>query len=159
MDPACLLRLTHPPKGQVKTEVNVVQDPPSAFGIPFCQQPGSLEGSVGKDASLLSLAAVLWLASCADVCPRRRIATHVHSSQINPNAQLDALYAAEKAAAQREAARTQKKLSEFASKLLRPPATGHWGLPPTKLGSQRGSHETSCVVAASFSSVCFSGFR
>lgn len=43
---------------------------------------------------------------------------HVHPSQINPNAQLDALYAAEKAAAKREAARTRKKLSEFASKLL-----------------------------------------
>jgi hypothetical protein len=42
----------------------------------------------------------------------------VHPSQINPNAQLDALYAAEKAAAKREAARTRKKLSEFASKLL-----------------------------------------
>lgn len=43
---------------------------------------------------------------------------HVHPSQVNPNAQLDALYAAEKAAAKREAARTRKKLSEFASKLL-----------------------------------------
>ena len=43
---------------------------------------------------------------------------HVHPSQINPNAQLDALYAAEKAAAKREAARTRKKLSESASKLL-----------------------------------------
>ena len=43
---------------------------------------------------------------------------HVHPSQINPHAQLDALYAAEKAAARREAARTRKKLSEFASKLL-----------------------------------------
>jgi hypothetical protein len=42
---------------------------------------------------------------------------HVHANQINPNAQLDALYAAEKAAAKREAERTRKKLSEFASKL------------------------------------------
>ncbi len=41
----------------------------------------------------------------------------VHANQINPNAQLDALYAAQKAAAQREAARTRKKLSEFASEL------------------------------------------
>ena len=42
---------------------------------------------------------------------------HVHANQINPNAQLDALYAAEKAAAQQEAARTRKKLLEFASAL------------------------------------------
>jgi hypothetical protein len=42
---------------------------------------------------------------------------HVHANQINPNAQLDALYAAEKAAAKRAAERTRKKLSEFASKL------------------------------------------
>ncbi len=41
----------------------------------------------------------------------------VHGNQINPYAQLDALYAAEKAAAKREAARTRKKLAEFASKL------------------------------------------
>jgi hypothetical protein len=41
----------------------------------------------------------------------------VHANQINANAQLDALYAAEKAAAKREAERTRKKLSEFASKL------------------------------------------
>jgi hypothetical protein len=42
---------------------------------------------------------------------------HVHASQINPNAQLDALYAAEKAAAKKETERTRKKLSEFASAL------------------------------------------
>jgi hypothetical protein len=42
---------------------------------------------------------------------------HVHASPINPNAQLDALYSAQKAAAKREAARTRKKLSEFASEL------------------------------------------
>ncbi len=41
----------------------------------------------------------------------------VHANQFNPNAQLDALYAAQKAAAQREAARTRKKLIEFASEL------------------------------------------
>jgi hypothetical protein len=41
----------------------------------------------------------------------------VHGNQINPYAQLDALRAAEKAAAKKEAARTRKKLSEFASKL------------------------------------------
>jgi len=42
---------------------------------------------------------------------------HIHASQINPNAQLDALYAAEKAAAKKETERTRKKLSEFASVL------------------------------------------
>ena len=42
---------------------------------------------------------------------------HVHFNQSNPNIQLDALYAAAKAEANREAARTRKKLSEFASKL------------------------------------------
>ena len=39
----------------------------------------------------------------------------VHSNQVNPNAQLDAIYAAQKAAAKREAARTRKKLTDFAS--------------------------------------------
>jgi hypothetical protein len=42
---------------------------------------------------------------------------HIHPNQINPNAQLDALYAAEKAAGKREAERTRKKLLEFASAL------------------------------------------
>jgi len=42
---------------------------------------------------------------------------HIHASQINPNAQLDALYTAEKAAARKETERTRKKLSEFASAL------------------------------------------
>jgi hypothetical protein len=42
---------------------------------------------------------------------------HIHPNQINPNTQLDALYAAEKAAAKREAANTRKKLLEFASEL------------------------------------------
>ncbi len=41
----------------------------------------------------------------------------VHPNQVNPNAQLDAMYAAQKAAAKREAARTRKKLIEFASEL------------------------------------------
>jgi hypothetical protein len=40
---------------------------------------------------------------------------HVHQNQISPNAQLDAMYAAQKAAAQREAERTRKKLLELAS--------------------------------------------
>jgi hypothetical protein len=42
---------------------------------------------------------------------------HVRPSQINPNAQMDALYAAERAAARREAESTRKKLLEFASEL------------------------------------------
>jgi len=42
---------------------------------------------------------------------------HVHPNQINPNTQLDALYAAEKAASKREAANTRKKLLEFAAEL------------------------------------------
>lgn len=42
---------------------------------------------------------------------------HVHTNQINPIAQFDTVCAAERAAANREAARTRKKLSEFGSKL------------------------------------------
>jgi hypothetical protein len=49
--------------------------------------------------------------------PERRIAVHIRPSQVNPNIQLDAMYAAEKAAAKQEAERTRKKLMEFASKL------------------------------------------
>ncbi len=41
----------------------------------------------------------------------------VHMNQINANAQLDAMQAAQKAAAKREAARTRKKLMEFASEV------------------------------------------
>jgi hypothetical protein len=42
---------------------------------------------------------------------------HIHANQTNPNAQLNALYAAEKAEAKRETERTRKKLIEFASVL------------------------------------------
>jgi len=42
---------------------------------------------------------------------------HVHANQINPNAQLDALSSAQRAAAKQEAARTRKKLAEFASEV------------------------------------------
>jgi len=42
---------------------------------------------------------------------------HVHSNQTNPNAQLDAMYSAQKAGAKQEAERTRKKLTDFASKL------------------------------------------
>ncbi len=40
---------------------------------------------------------------------------HVHGNQINPNVQLDAMYAAQKAEAKRAAERTRKKLLELAS--------------------------------------------
>jgi len=42
---------------------------------------------------------------------------HIHANQFNPQAQLDALQSAQKAAANAEAARTRKKLMESASKL------------------------------------------
>jgi hypothetical protein len=42
---------------------------------------------------------------------------HVHANQINPTAQTDALYAAERAAAKRAAEGTRRKLLEFASEL------------------------------------------
>lgn len=42
---------------------------------------------------------------------------HVRANQINPNAQLDAMYTAQKAAAKRETERTRKKLLEFASEV------------------------------------------
>jgi hypothetical protein len=42
---------------------------------------------------------------------------HVHANQVNPNAQTDALYAAERAAAERAAEGTRRKLLESASEL------------------------------------------
>jgi hypothetical protein len=42
---------------------------------------------------------------------------HIHGNQLNPNIQLNALDAAERAAAQREAAETRRKLREFAAKV------------------------------------------
>jgi hypothetical protein len=42
---------------------------------------------------------------------------HIHPNQINPNMQLDSLYAAGKAAAKREVERTRKRLLECASEL------------------------------------------
>jgi hypothetical protein len=39
------------------------------------------------------------------------------TNQVNPNTQLDAMYAAQRAAAKREAEKTRKKLTEFASAL------------------------------------------
>jgi hypothetical protein len=48
---------------------------------------------------------------------------HIHPNQFNPQAQLDALQSAQKAAANAEAARTRKKLMESASKLAGEAAT------------------------------------
>lgn len=45
----------------------------------------------------------------------------VRANQVNQYAQPDALYAAEKAAAEREAARSRRKLMEFASGLAGEP--------------------------------------
>lgn len=42
---------------------------------------------------------------------------HIRPNQTDPNVQVDALYAAQKAAAKREVERTRKKLLEFASEL------------------------------------------
>jgi len=42
---------------------------------------------------------------------------HVHGNQLNPNAALDAAYAAQKAATAREAGETRKKLLEFSAAL------------------------------------------
>jgi hypothetical protein len=42
---------------------------------------------------------------------------HVHANQVNPNAQTDALYAAERAAAKRAAEGTRRKRLESASEL------------------------------------------
>jgi hypothetical protein len=42
---------------------------------------------------------------------------HIHPSQITPNTQLDATYAAEKAAAKAAIERTRRKLMESASEL------------------------------------------
>ncbi|MFZ1010650.1 MAG: hypothetical protein WAN65_27675, partial [Candidatus Sulfotelmatobacter sp.] len=49
--------------------------------------------------------------------PEGRIAVHIRPSQVNSNIQVDAMYAAEKAAAKQEAERTRKKLMKAASKL------------------------------------------
>jgi hypothetical protein len=65
---------------------------------------------------------------------------HIHPSQINANAQTDALYAADKAAAKREVERTRKKLLEFASELAGEAASGEDCI--VQLGSrEEASHE------------------
>jgi hypothetical protein len=42
---------------------------------------------------------------------------HVHANQVNPYAQLDGMYAAQKAAARRAAEQTRKKLMDLASEI------------------------------------------
>lgn len=64
---------------------------------------------------------------------------HIRPSQVNPNIQLDAMYAAQKAAAKREVERTRKKLTEFASKLA-----GESGeAPVVEIGAREESREKS----------------
>jgi hypothetical protein len=78
-------------------------------------------------------------ADTVDVCPRRSIAMRVHANQVNPNAQLDALYAAERAAAKRAAERTRKKLLEFASELA---GEADSGACVVRLGTREESQES-----------------
>jgi hypothetical protein len=64
---------------------------------------------------------------------------HIHPNQINANTQLDALYAAEKAAAKREVERTRKKLLEFAAELTGEANSGEDGI--VKLGAHEEGQE------------------
>ena len=64
---------------------------------------------------------------------------HVHPNQINPTIQTDALYAAERAAAKREAERTRKKLLEFASELAGEADSGEACV--VRLGAREESQE------------------
>ncbi len=66
---------------------------------------------------------------------------HIRSSQINPNIQLDAMYAVEKAAAKQEAERTRKKLMEFASKLAGESESGEASI--VEIGARKESGEES----------------
>lgn len=66
---------------------------------------------------------------------------HIRPSQVNPNIQLDAMYAAEKAAAKQEAERTRKKLMEFASKLAGQSESGEASI--VEIGAREGSQEES----------------
>jgi hypothetical protein len=77
----------------------------------------------------------------AETLPERRIAVHIRPSQLNPNIQLDAMYAAEKAAAKREAERTRKKLMESASKLAGESESGEASI--VEIGAREESREES----------------
>ncbi len=63
----------------------------------------------------------------------------VHANQINPNTQFDAVCAAARAEANREAARTRKKLSAFASKLATAMDSGEDSF--MRVGPHEGSQE------------------
>jgi len=66
---------------------------------------------------------------------------HIRPSQVNPNIQLDAMYAAEKAAAKQEAERTRKKLMEVASKLAGQSESGEALI--VEIGAREESREES----------------
>lgn len=63
----------------------------------------------------------------------------MHANQVNPYVQLDASYAAQKAAAKQEAANIRKKLTEFASILTGESGSSEAGI--TKLHSREESQE------------------
>ncbi len=62
----------------------------------------------------------------------------IHANQINPVSQLDALYAAGKAAAKQEAARTRKKLLDSAAELEGEAASGDFVV---RLGAREESED------------------
>lgn len=64
---------------------------------------------------------------------------HIHPNQNNLNIQINALEAAEKAAAQREAAETRRKLREFSAKTAAESAYGEDCV--VKLGARQESQE------------------
>ena len=66
---------------------------------------------------------------------------HIRPSQVNPNIQLDAMYAAEKVAAKQEAERTRKKLMEVASKLAGQSESGEALI--VEIGAREESREES----------------
>ena len=66
---------------------------------------------------------------------------HIHPNQNNLNVQMNGLDAAEKAAAQREAAETRRKLREFSAKVTAEAAYGEDCV--VKLGARQESQEQS----------------
>jgi hypothetical protein len=66
---------------------------------------------------------------------------HIRPSEVNPNIQVDAMYAAEKAATKQEAERTRKKLMEVASKLAGESESGEASI--VEIGAREESREES----------------
>lgn len=66
---------------------------------------------------------------------------HIRPSQLNPNIQMDAMYAAEKEAAKQEAERTRKKLMEVASKLASDSESGEASI--VEIGAREESRDQS----------------